>query len=110
MMRLFLAALAATFLCFSATPAFAKSKVNKGSCSLKGKKLFGKVKIVKHHADLKVKVVKHHPDLKVKKVKHFPNKCGKWKIVEHHADFKIKLVDHHADLKVKWVNNFPGVP
>ena len=38
----------------------------------KGIKLCGKVKVVKHFADLKVQVVKNFPDLKIKFVEHFP--------------------------------------
>ena len=47
----------------------------------KGIKLCGKVKVVKHFADLKVQVVKNFPDLKVKRVKHFPKDIGEWQFL-----------------------------
>ena len=74
----------------------------------KGIKLCGKVKVVKHFADLKVQVVKNFPDLKVKKVKHFPNNIGEWQFVTHGEDFTIQYVDNFPDLKIKFVEHFPG--
>ena len=74
----------------------------------KGIKLCGKVKVVKHFADLKVKVVKNFPDLKVKKVKHFPDDSGEWLFVTHGEDFTIQYVDNFPDLKIKFVEHFPG--
>lgn len=85
-------------------------KVSKGSCTYKGKKLYGKIKIVDSFPDIKVKVVKSFPDLKVKKVKSFPNKCGKWKIVKSFPDLKVKFVKSFPDIKIKYVKSFPGVP
>ncbi len=80
------------------------------SCRLKGKKLQGKVKVVKSFPDFKVKVVSSFPDLKVKWVKSFPNKCGLWKKVKSFPDFKIKFVKSFPDFKIKIVSSFPGVP
>lgn len=74
----------------------------------KGIKLCGKVKVVKHFADLKVQVVKNFPDLKVKRVKHFPNDIGEWQFVSHGEDFTIQYVDNFPDLKIKFVEHFPG--
>ena len=71
-------------------------------------KLCGKVKVVKHFADLKVQVVKNFPDLKVKKVKHFPDDIGEWQFVTHGEDFTIQYVDNFPDLKIKFVEHFPG--
>jgi hypothetical protein len=68
-------------------------------CAVKGKKLFGKIKIVDAFPDLKVQVVDAFPDLKVQVVDAFPDKCGKW-----------KMVDAFPDLKIKYVNAFPGLP
>ena len=68
-------------------------------CSLKGKKLFGKVKIVDAFPDLKVQVVDA-----------FPDKCGKWKMVDAFPDVKIQMVTAFPDLKIKYVNAFPGLP
>ncbi len=110
MTRLLLAAVALLLLALPAAPAFAKSKVDKKACTFKGKKLYGKVKVVKAFPDLKVQVVKAFPDLKVKKVNAFPDKCGKWKMVDAFPDLKIQFVDAFPDVKVKWVDAFPGVP
>ena len=74
----------------------------------KGIKLCGKVKVVKHFADLKVQVVKNFPDLKVKRVKHFSNNIGEWQFVTHGEDFTIQYVDNFPDLKIKFVEHFPG--
>ena len=79
-------------------------------CTRKGKKLFGKVKVVKDFADLKVKPVEHFPDLKVKLVESFPDECGKWKNVEAFPDFTIKYVEHFPDLEIQMVEHFPGLP
>ena len=68
-------------------------------CTLKGKKLFGKVKIVDAFPDLKVQVVDA-----------FPDKCGKWKMVDAFPDVKIQMVTAFPDLKIKYVNAFPGLP
>ncbi|HEY7373575.1 MAG TPA: hypothetical protein VIF57_15550 [Polyangia bacterium] len=70
-----------------------------GDCSLKGKKLYGKVKIVDAFPDLKVQVVDA-----------FPDKCGKWKMVDAFPDVKIQMVTAFPDLKIKYVNAFPGLP
>jgi hypothetical protein len=79
-------------------------------CSLKGKKLFGKVKIVDAFPDLKVQVVDAFPDLKVQVVDAFPDKCGKWKMVDAFPDVKIQMVSAFPDLKIKYVTSFPGLP
>ncbi len=91
------------------TEAVPMGKIGK-KCRYKGKKLWGKVKIVKSFPDFKVKVVSSFPDLKVKKVTSFPTKCGKWKFVKSFPDFKIKFVKSFPDFKIKYVSSFPGVP
>lgn len=80
------------------------------SCSLGGKKLHGKVKVVQHFADFKVKKVQHFPDLKVQFVDHFPDSCGKWQLVENFPDFTVQYVDHFPDFEIQPVQHFPGVP
>ncbi len=91
-------------------PALADGKIEKGACTYKGFKLFGKVQIVEHFPDLTVQVVEHFPDLMVQKVKSFPDACGQWQIVEHFPDLKVQIVEHFPDLKIQWVDHFPGVP
>jgi hypothetical protein len=79
-------------------------------CTLKGKKLYGKLKIVDAFPDLKVQVVDAFPDLKVQVVDAFPDKCGKWKMVDAFPDVKIQMVTAFPDLKIKYVTAFPGLP
>lgn len=79
-------------------------------CTLKGHKLFGKIKVVTAFPDLKVKVVDAFPDLKVMNVDAFPDTCGKWKMVDAFPDLKIQFVDAFPDLTIKYVTAFPGLP
>jgi hypothetical protein len=79
-------------------------------CSLKGKKLQGKVQVVSSFPDLKVQRVSSFPDLKVQWVDSFPDSCGKWKSVDSFPDFKIQWVESFPDLKIQEVTSFPGVP
>ena len=88
-------------------PVPADSKVG-GDCTLNGKKLYGKVKVVDNFADFKVKVVEHFPDLNVQVVEHFPDSCGKWQFVDSFPDFTIQYVDSFADVEIKMVTSFPG--
>lgn len=80
------------------------------ACSLKGHRLFGKVKVVKAFPDLKVQVVDAFPDLNVKLVDAFPDKCGEWKMVDSFPDLTIEFVKAFPDLKIKYVSAFPGLP
>lgn len=96
------------------TPALAAlenyvADIDKGKCTCRDIKLYGKVKVVDHFPDLKVQTVDHFPDIKVQKVDHFPDGCGKWQFVDHFPDFTIQYVDHFPDLKVKFVDHFPGM-
>lgn len=84
--------------------------VDKGSCTFKGKKLYGKIQFVKSFPDLKVQIVTAFPDLKVQKVNAFPDRCGKWQEVTAFPDLKVQLVTAFPDVKVQYVNAFPGVP
>lgn len=79
------------------------------SCVFRGKRLWGKVQVVRHFPDFKVQVVSHFPDVKVQRVNHFPDRCGKWQFVSHFPDFKIQYVSHFPDFKIQFVQHFPGV-
>jgi hypothetical protein len=79
-------------------------------CQCKNISLYGKVRIVEHHADFKVRIVEHQADLHVQKVEHHPNACGRWQFVDHHEDFSVQFVDHHQDFSVKYVSHHPGTP
>jgi hypothetical protein len=91
-----------------AAPAQAGDKVDKGSCTYKGFKLYGKIKVVEAFPDLKVQIVDAFPDLKVKMVEAFPDSCGKWKMVDAFPDLKIQFVTAFPDIKIKYVEAFPG--
>jgi hypothetical protein len=80
-----------------------------GSCTFKGKKMYGKVQVVTSFPDVKVQVVTSFPDLKVQKVTSFPDSCGKWQLVDSFPDFKVQFVDSFPDVKVQYVDSFPGV-
>ncbi len=102
--------LAGTYALAAAGPGAAPYAKVGSDCSLGGKKLHGKVKVVEHFPDFKVKVVEHFPDLKVKFVEHFPDSCGEWQLVEHFPDFTIQYVSHFPDFEIQKVSHFPGVP
>ena len=79
------------------------------SCEYKGKKLYGKGKVVDSFEDFKVKRVSSFEDLKVKKVTSFPDKCGRWQYVDSFEDFKVKFVDSFEDFSIKYVDSFEGL-
>ena len=79
-------------------------------CTMKGKKLSGKVQVVTSFPDFKVKITSSFPDLKVKQVTSFPDACGKWQMVTSFPDFKVQFVDSFEDFSIKYVDSFPGVP
>jgi hypothetical protein len=85
-------------------------KVDGNSCSYKGIRLHGRVKIVTSFPDLKVQVVSSFPDLKVKHVSSFPDSCGEWQFVTSFPDFKIQYVTSFPDIKIQFVESFPGIP
>lgn len=80
------------------------------ACTLKGHRLYGKVKVVTAFPDLRVQVVDAFPDLNVKVVDSFADKCGEWKMVDAFPDLKIQFVKSFPDLKIKYVTGFPGIP
>lgn len=93
-----------------AAAAWAGGAVDKGSCTFKGKKMFGKVQFVTAFPDIKIQVVTAFPDLKVQKVTAFPDGCGKWQVVNAFPDLKVQVVNAFPDVKVQYVDAFPGVP
>jgi hypothetical protein len=107
-MRRFIGAMVVLTVVALAGPAQAGDKVDKGSCTYKGFKLYGKIKVVTAFPDLKVQIVDAFPDLKVKMVEAFPDSCGKWKMVEAFPDLKIQFVTAFPDIKIKYVEAFPG--
>lgn len=85
-------------------------KIDKENCSIKGKKLYGKVQIVDDFPDIKIQVDNGFPDLHIQLVHAFPDKCGQWQIVDSFPDIKVKFVNAFPDIKVKFVSAFPGIP
>lgn len=79
-------------------------------CTFRGKKLYGKVKIVDSFPDIRVKAVTSFPDLKVKKVTSFADSCGEWQEVESFPDLKVQFVDSFPDIEIAYVDSFPGMP
>ena len=84
--------------------------IDKAACTIKGKKLYGKIQIVTSFPDVKVQEVTSFPDVKVEKVNSFPDKCGKWQIVTSFPDTKVQFVSSFPDVKVQYVTSFPGIP
>lgn len=74
-------------------------------CTLKGKLLGGRVKVVASNADFKVKLVNSNPDLEVKKVEFGTKKCGEWYFVEYSQDFSIQFVDQGEDFTIRMSAN-----
>lgn len=77
-------------------------------CALNGKRLQGKVQVVKSFPDFKVKVVTSFADLRVQRVKSFPDACGKWEFVESFPDFTVEYVESFPDFTITYVESFPG--
>lgn len=84
--------------------------VDKGTCSFRGKKLYGKIQIVSEHADVTVQEVGSFPDLKMKQVPAFPDRCGLWQLVENGADTKVQFVSAFPDVRIQRVVAYAGLP
>ena len=76
-------------------------KFDKNTCTCKGKKLQGKVKVVTAFPDFNVKVVDAFPDLNVKVRTAFADRCGEWIFVDAFPDFTIQYVDAFPDFSIK---------
>ena len=79
-------------------------------CTLNGKKLYGKVRVVDSFPTFKVRVTNAFPDLKVEKVTAFPDRCGRWEFVTAFEDFSVQFVDAFEDFSIDYVTSFPRVP
>lgn len=95
---------------FAAAAVAWAGSVDKGGCTFKGKKMYGKVQFVTSFPDIKIQEVSSFPDLKVQKVSSFPDSCGKWQVVTAFPDIKVQVVSSFPDVKVQYVSSFPGVP
>lgn len=81
----------------------------KSDCTVKGKKLYGRVMIVDALEDLRVMHVNIGADLRVQVIQHTPFRCGEWMFVNGLPDLKIKFVSGLADVHIQFVNSFPGI-
>lgn len=79
-------------------------------CTLGGKRLAGRVKVVDAFPDFRVKKVDAFEDLRVQWVDAFPDACGRWQQVDAFPDFTIQYVDAFPDLTIRSVDAFPGKP
>ena len=79
-------------------------------CKFRGKKLYGRVRVVSAFADFRVREVSAFENLRVMKVGAFPDACGKWEFVTAHEDFTVEFVTAHEDFTVRYVTAFPGMP
>ena len=92
---------------FISSAVFAKAVGS--DCTYKGKKLYGRIKIVESFPDVKVKIVSSFADLKVKQVQSFPDRCGLWQVVDSFPDLKVQFVDSFPNITIKYVESFPGL-
>jgi hypothetical protein len=76
-------------------------------CKCKGIKLYGKVRVVERHEDLKVRIVETGEDFRVRSISYNPDKCGQWRFVESGEDLKIRFVESSEDLKIRFVDFDP---
>lgn len=93
----------------SQTPA-GTGNLDESTCSFRGTRLAGKVKVVDSFPDVRVKAVSSFPDIKVKEVDAFADDCGEWQFVDSFPDFTIQYVDSFPDFEIAWVESFPGIP
>jgi hypothetical protein len=80
-------------------------------CTFNGKPLFGKVRFVEDHPDVRVSIVKDHPDLLVQLVRTnlSPEQCGEWRVTKT-SGVRVQIVRSHPDVRVKLVSSNPGRP
>ena len=82
--------------------------IDKETCTCKGKRLCGKVKIVTDIADFDIQMVDAFSDFDVKVVPCAMN-CGEWQFVDSAPDFTVRFVDAFPDFTIRFVEAFPGV-
>lgn len=93
---------------FNSIPAFAGDKIG-SDCTLKGKKLSGKIRFVENFEDFKIRVVSANEDLRVEVVTYPTKDCGKWEYVQFFENFKVKIVNANEDFTIRYVIVSPGV-
>ena len=83
--------------------------IDKETCTYKGKKLYGNVRIVDCGADFDVRIVECGADLEVKVEEYSAYRCGEWHFVNAGEDFTVRFVDGCADFDIRFVNSAPSV-
>ena len=118
MKRLLLLLLIVLFgsLLYAAEPdsvAVDSSPIESETCTCKGKRLYGKVKVVDMSADFRVEVVNvgYGADLWVKKIEpgYSCYSCGEWQFVESGEDFTVQFVEMSGDFRITFVEIGSGV-
>lgn len=74
----------------------------------KGRKLYGRVRLVPGAADFDVSISDCNGDLRVELTEGGCFRPGQWNIVEHGADFTVHLSTSGKDFTIEF-SNFPGV-
>jgi len=77
-------------------------------CTFKGKKLYGRIKIVNSFPDIRVKIVSAFPNLRIQRVSSWPDKCGKWQFVSNFPNLRVQFVTSNPDLLIAYTPNAPG--
>lgn len=87
--------------------------IDRETCTCKGKRLYGKVKVVDMSADFRVEVVNmgYGADLWVKKIEpgYSCYSCGEWQFVESGEDFTVQFVEMSGDFRITFVEIGSGV-
>jgi hypothetical protein len=87
--------------------------IDRETCTCKGKRLYGKVKVVDVFADFKVEVVKTgcEANLWVKEIEpgYSCYSCGEWQFVETGEDFTVQFVETHGDFRITFVEIGSGI-
>ena len=83
--------------------------IDRETCTYKGKRLYGNVRVVDYSADFEVRLIQYGADLDVKIEAYSANHCGEWHFVNAGEDFTVRFVDSGGDFTVHFVEYNPGV-
>jgi nitrous oxidase accessory protein NosD len=83
-------------------------KFNKASCTVKGHKMYGRIREVTSAEDARVYVAKAAESLRVQQVTVNPNSCGRWQMVTSAEDTRVKFITAAEDVRIRYVTVNPG--
>ena len=87
--------------------------IDRETCTLNGKRLYGKVRVVDISADFDVEIVDFGcgADLWVTKIEpgYSCYSCGEWQFVESGEDFTVQFVEIGGDFRITFVEIGSGV-